>query len=104
MLSDEVLEKVTERIVERLQNVNTDILKQIGNSLDEIGKLTPTKAQQLAQTLKYGGDYNKIVKKLSEVSKLSQKEIKDIFKEVAKNDYRFAQHFYDYRNIGYIPY
>ena len=104
MLSDEVLEKVTERIISRLENVNTDILKQIGNSLDEIGKLTPTKAQELAQVLKYGGDYNKIITKLAEASKLSKKEIKEIFEEVAKNDYRFAKQFYDYRNIGYISY
>ena len=104
MLSDEVLEKVTERIVERLSILNTNILKHIGSKIDEIGKLKPTQAQQLIQTLKYGGDYEKIVKELSRVSKLNTKEIKEIFEEVAKNDYRFAKQFYDYRGIGYIPY
>ena len=104
MLSDEVLEKVTERIVERLSILNTNILKHIGSKIDEIGKLKPTQAQQLIQTLKYGGDYEKIVKELSRVSKLNTKEIKEIFEEVAKNDYRFAQQFYDYRGIGYIPF
>lgn len=104
MLSDEVLEKVTERIVERLSILNTNILKHIGSKIDEIGKLKPTQAQQLIQTLKYGGDYEKIVKELSRVSKLNTKEIKEIFEEVAKNDYRFAKQFYDYRGIGYIPF
>ena len=104
MISDEVLEKVTERVIQRLQKLNTDILKQIGNSIDEMGKLKPSKAQQLAQMLKYGGDYDKIVKELSKVSKLNTKEIKEIFEEVSKNDYRFAKQFYDYRGIGYIPY
>ena len=104
MISDEVLEKVTERVIQRLQKLNTDILKQIGSNLDEIGKLKPSKAQQLAQMLKYGGDYDKIVKELSKVSKLNTKEIKEIFEEVSKNDYRFAKQFYDYRGIGYIPY
>ena len=104
MLSDEVLEKVTERIVERLENVNTYILKQIGNKLDEIGKLTPTNAMRLGQMIKYGGDYDKIVKELAKVSKLNQKEIKEIFHEVAKSDYRFAKQFYDYRGVKYIPY
>lgn len=104
MLSDEVLEKVTERIVERLSILNTNILKHIGSKIDEIGTLKPTQAQQLIQTLKYGGDYEKIVKELSRVSKLNTKEIKEIFEEVAKNDYRFAKQFYDYRGIGYIPF
>ena len=104
MLSDEVLEKVTERIVERLSILNTNILKHIGSKIDEIGKLKPTQAQQLIQTLKYGGDYEKIVKELSRVSKLNTKEIKEIFEEVAKNDYRFAKQFYDYRGISYIPF
>lgn len=104
MLSDELLEKVTERIIQRVQNLNTDILKQIGKNLDEIGTLKPSQAQQLAQTLKYGGDYNKIVKELARITKLNTKEIKEIFEEVAKNDYRFAKQFYDYRGIGYIPY
>lgn len=104
MISDELLDKVSERIIQRLENVNTDILKQIGNKLDEIGKLSPSQAQQLAQTLKYGGDYNKIIKELARITKLNTKEIKEIFEEVAKSDYRFAKQFYDYRGIGYIPY
>lgn len=104
MINDELLEKVTERIIQRVQNLNTDILKQIGKNLDEIGTLKPSQAQQLAQTLKYGGDYNKIVKELARITKLNTKEIKEIFEEVAKNDYRFAKQFYDYRGIGYIPY
>lgn len=104
MLSDEILEKVTERIVQRLENVNTYILKQIGHNLDEIGKLKPTDAYRLGQMIKYGGDYEKIIKELAKVTQLNTKEIKEIFHEVAKNDYRFAKQFYDYRGIKYIPY
>lgn len=104
MLSDEVIEKVSERIINRIEKVNTEILKQIGGNLDEISTLTSTEAQKLIQVLKYGGDYNKIVNKLAKVSKLNKKEIKEIFEEVAKNDYRFAEQFYNYRGIGYIPY
>ena len=104
MLSDEVIEKVSERLINRIEKVNTDILKDIGNKIDEIGKLTPTQAQKLIQVLKYGGDYNKIVKKLAKVSNLTQKEIKEIFEEVAKNDYKFAEQFYNYIGISYIHY
>jgi hypothetical protein len=104
MLSDEVLEKVSERIINRIEQGNTYILQTIGENIKKIGTLSPTKSQQLIQVMKYGGDYNKIVKRLSEITNLNTKDIQEIFKEVAKSDYRFAKQFYDYRNIKYIPY
>ena len=104
MLTDEVIEKVTERLVNRVEKTNEYILKEIGRSIKEIGTFNPTKAQQLIQTMKYGGSFDKIVKKLSELTELNTKDIYKIFEEVAKNDYRFAKVFYQYRNIPYIPY
>ena len=104
MLSDEVLEKVIERITNRIEQQNTYVLEQIGKSIKKIGTLTPTKAQELGQILKYGGDYDKIVKKIAEITDLNVKDIKKIFKEVAKHDLNFAKQFYDYRNVKFIPY
>lgn len=104
MLNDEIIEKLTNRIVERLQQANTYILKQIGIKIKAIKDLNYTEAQQLAQILKYGGDYEKITKKLSQITNLNVKEIKEIFEEVAKKDYEFAKKFYDYRKIKFIPY
>ena len=104
MLSDEVLEKVIERLVERIEQGNTYVLKKIGNNIKRIGSLTPTQAEQLAQVLKYGGDYDKIVKKLAEITELNVKDIYKIFEEVAKSDYQFAKKFYQYRNKKFIPY
>lgn len=104
MLSDEVIEKVTERLVNRIEQGNTYVLEQIGKSIKKIGTLSPSKAYELEQILKYGGDYDKIVKKLSQITKLNIKDIKKIFEEVAKSDYRFAKQFYDYRGKKFIPY
>lgn len=104
MLSDEVIEKVTERLVNRIEQANTYVLKEIGKSINKIGTLTPTKAQELAQILKYGGDYNKITKQLAKITNLNVSDIQKIFEEVAKRDYQFAKQFYDYRGISYIPY
>lgn len=103
MLSDEVIEKVTERLVNRIEQGNTYILEQIGKSINKIGTLTPSKAQELVQIMRYGGDYDKIVKKLAEITKLNVKEIYKIFNEVAKENYLFAKQFYKYRNKKYIP-
>ena len=61
MLSDEVLNRVNERLASRIEEVNTYILKEIGKKIKEIGTMTPTQARQLEQVLKYGGDYEKIV-------------------------------------------
>lgn len=103
MLSEEIIEKLTERLVNRIEKGNAYTLEQIGKSIKKIGTLSPTSAQQLAQVLKYGGSYNKIVNKLAEITELNVKDIYKIFEEVAKYDYQFAKQFYDYRGIDYIP-
>lgn len=104
MLSEEALDKVVERLVNRIEQGNEYILSQIGSKIDEIGTLKSTQAMQLSQMIKYGGDYNKIIKKLAEITKLNKKDIEKIFKEVAKKDYQFAEKFYKYRNQKYIPF
>lgn len=104
MLSDEVLNKVIERITTRIEEANTYALEKIGESIKQIGALSPSKAQQLAQILKYGGNVDKIVDKLAKITELNVKDIYEIFEEVAKSDYQFAKQFYDYKDVKYIPY
>lgn len=104
MLSDEVINKAVERVVKRIEEGNTYVLKKMGESIAKIRTLTPSQAQQLSQIMRYGGDYDKIVQELAKISKLNIQDIYKIFEEVAKNDYRFASQFYKYRNKKYIPY
>ena len=104
MIDEEIIERLSKRLVERINNTNEYILKEIGKCIKEIGSLTPSKASQLAQILKYGGNYKKIVKRLEELTKLNVKDIEDIFEAVAKENYSFAKQFYDYKGIEYIPY
>lgn len=104
MLNEQVIDKVIERLVNRIEEGNAYTLKKIGESIKKIGTLSPSKAQELVQVLKYGGDYDKIVDKLAEITELNVKDIYKIFDEVAKNDYNFAKQFYDYRGMKFIPY
>lgn len=104
MLSDELIDKLTEKIAENIQETNTYILKQIAKNLSSFNGLTYTQAKQLAQILKYGGSYEKIVFKLSQLTGLNTKQINIIFNEVAKSNLEFAEKFYKYRGIDYIPY
>ena len=104
MLDERIIDKLVERLVSRIEEGNSYVLQKIGESINQIGTLSPSKAQQLAQILKYGGNYDKIVSKLAEITQLNTKEIYEIFEEVAKSDYAFAKQFYDYRGVKYIPY
>lgn len=104
MLSDEVLEKVIERLTTRINKGNEYVLKKMGESVKKIGTLTPSQAQELGQILKYGGDYEKIAQELARLTDMNVADIYKIFEEVAKNDWQFAKQFYRYRGIKYIPF
>lgn len=104
MLSDEIIEKLSKRLTKRLDEANEYILKKIGESIKKIGTLSYSNAQELAQILKYGGDYEKIVKKLAEATDLNVKDIKKIFHAVAKENLDFDEGLYKYRNTKFIPY
>lgn len=104
MIDERLIDKLVERLVDRIEEGNTYVLKKIGESIKEIGALSPSKAQQLINVLKYGGNYDKIVQKLAQITELNVKDIYEIFEEVAKSDYAFAKQFYDYRGAKYIPY
>lgn len=104
MLNDEIINVLSERLVQRTTNLNTYILKQIGETIKKIGELTPTKARQLENVLKYGGSFEKITKEIARITNLNVKDIYEIYEKMAIKDQQFAKQFYNYRNIDYIPY
>lgn len=104
MIDERLIDKLTERLVNRIEEANTYALEKIGESIKKIGTLSPSKAQELGQILKYGGNFDKIVEKLAKVTELNVADIYEIFEEVAKSDYAFAKQFYDYKGVKYIPY
>ena len=104
MLSEEAMERLSEVLVNRIEELNAVILEEIGIAIKKIGTLTPSKAQQLVQILKYGGSYDKIMKKLAEITNLNVKQIYEIFDEVARKNQLFAKQFYEYRQLDFIPY
>ena len=53
MLSQEVEERLAERLVDRIEEANSSILKKIGEAIKQISTLTPSQAYQIAQILKY---------------------------------------------------
>lgn len=103
MLSENQIEQLTERLVNRIQLANTYFLEEIGKSVKKLRGLTPTKAQELVQILKYGGNYQEIIDKISQLTNLDIKEIDEIFYQFAKKDQSFYKQFYEYRNKPFIP-
>lgn len=104
MLSDEILEKVIERLTNRIEEGNTYVLRKIGANIKRIGKAKASDLIKLEQMLKYGGDYEKIAQKLAKITEINIKDIKKIFRVAAKKDNDFAKKFYKYRNAKYIPF
>ena len=104
MLNEEVIDNLVDVLVRRIEKVNTYTLKKIGEVLKQLGDIPPSRAYDLAMILKYGGDYDSIVKELAKVTEVNEKEIQKAFEEVAKKNVVFAKQFYEYRGMKYIPY
>lgn len=97
MITEKQEEKLVKRLTDRINKANEYFLKSIGNYIKEIKGLSPTKAHQLVQILKYGGNYKQIVKELEKYTDINAKDIEEIFKEYAKKDTMFYEQFYEYR-------
>ena len=104
MITEEQIERIIERLINRIQQANTYFLMQMGAKINLLKNLTPSEAQKLIQILKYGGSYEEIVEKISEYSKLNIADIDEIFSSYAKKDQLFYEKFYEFRNIPFIPY
>jgi hypothetical protein len=104
MLNESIIEKLSERLVNRVEEVNSYVLQLLGERINQIGKLIPTDARKLVSTLQYGGDLDKIAYALSELTDKNVKDIYVIFEELAKSDLEFARYMYDYKGLNFIPY
>ena len=102
MLSESTMEALTERLTSRIEQANIYTMKIIGNRIKEIGTLLPSDILRLNHLYESGNDINKIIRELARVTELNVSEIQEIFKEIAKKEYRLAKPFYDYRNRPYI--
>ena len=104
MLSEDALERLSERLVDRIESLNTYFIKKIGKQIKTIGTITPSQLSELLQSIQYGNDINEIMNKIAEVTDMNVKDIYKIFEEVAKKNQSFSKKFYDYKKIRFIPY
>ena len=103
-MNEKEVELVVERLTRRVEQANTYFLKKIAQTIKKIKKLKPTEAQKLVQILKYGGEYEDIVKKIQKYTSMNLDDIDKIFSNYAKKDQQFNEKFYRYRNIPFLKY
>ena len=103
-ITERQVEQIVEKLVDRVEQANTEYLKSIGSSIKAIRDIKPSEAQKLVQILKYGGKYDDIVREIAKYTNLNIKDIDEIFKEYAKKDQMFYKEFYDYRQKLFMPY
>lgn len=104
MLSERAELKLIQPLVENQLKIEGIVVGTIANRLKDIKTLSPTDVAKLQSLLRSGSDARMINKKISQLTKLSEKEIKKIIKTVAKDSYLDAKPFYDYRKLSYIPF
>lgn len=104
MIDERTQELLAERLVNRIEQLNEEILTIIGKRIKEIGKLTPSQAHQIEQILVYDKDINKIMEKLSKITELNINDIYNIMEEQAKVNQDFAKQFYEARGVHFVPF
>ena len=104
MITNEQIDLLIERLINRVDKANTYFLMKIGEKIKKIGSLKPTEAQQLIQILKYNGDIDEIMQELARYSNLNLNDIEEIFNVYAKKDQYFYKQFYEYRNIPFVDF
>lgn len=104
MIDERATDLLIERLIRRIEEANTYFLMKMGASIGKIRELKPSEAQRLVQILKYGGNYEDIIREISKYTDLNIKDIDAIFSDYAKKDQLFYEKFYKYRNIPFTPF
>lgn len=103
-MNDKQVQLIIERLKERIQKANELFLTNIGENIKKLKKLKPSDAQKLIQILKYGGNYEEMIKKIAKYTQMNVEDVDKIFSAFAKKDMEFNKQFYDYRNIPFEEY
>lgn len=104
MLSDDALNRLIEPIINRQQRINTWLIKKIAQRIKEVGDVLPSDVQTLINMRNTGADAKKILAELARLTALQIADIQSLVRIVAKDAYKNAKPFYDFKKKTYIPY
>ena len=77
--SEEALEKLSERLVNRIEKLNLFMINKLGNQIVDIGTVMPSQVAEVLQSVKYGNDIDEIMKKIAEITDKNVEDIYEIF-------------------------
>ena len=104
MLSEEMIEKLMQPIIDRQEAINLYVIRRIAEQIREIGEINPSQMHQLERLLKTGSDVRKINKEIARLTGLQVQDVKNLIAKVAKDAYLDARPFFDYRMLPFIPF
>lgn len=102
--SEQISEFYIQRMEQQVNEINADILKEIGQRVRLIGTMNTTQAMQVVSMMEYGESYENIRNKLYRLTHKSYADIDRMFDEIAKENQYFAKQFYEYRGMPFIPF
>ena len=99
MIDEKLEEELVKIFEERYREYNNQVLIELGNTIKKIGDLIPKDAYRLGQQLKYDTNIKRLVNKLSEITKMSQKDVYKVLEKVAKENLGFAETYYKAKEL-----
>lgn len=104
MKDDKKLELLLERFYNRFNQYNTKVLEKLGEAIKKFDGISPTVAHKIAQQLKYGTDIDDLMAELSRLSEKSIKDIEEAFDLVAEENVAFAEVYAKAKNMEFVDY
>jgi hypothetical protein len=104
MLSESTIDSLADVVTLRQEQLNQYVINIIAKRVKELGTLTPSDVYKLERLLKSGADVRKINAEIARITGLQIKDIKQIIKQVANDNYIGAKPYFDYRHKAYIAF
>ncbi len=104
MLNENQIDDLIQPLIERQYEIEDTVIMAAARRIKKIKDLSPTDVYKLQRLYFTGSDAQKINKRIAKLTRKSEAEIRRIIETIAKDAYKDAKAFYDYREIPYIPY
>ena len=104
MLSEDMIDKLMQPIIDRQEAINTYVITKIAAEIKRIGELSPSSLHQLERLYSTGADVKKIEEVIAAMVGMQIVDIKKLIKQVALLGYNDAKPFFDYTKAQFVPF
>lgn len=104
LTNEKQLDKVLERYYNRYNKYNEKVLKELGATVKQIGKLKPSEVYRLSQQIKYSERIDDLINELADITDKSAKDIEKLFEKFAEENVEFSKVYYEAKDKPYTSY